>query len=155
MAESGLPLSITYFHLGRALKSPTFPLQHNMQFSPMFPYKYCISLTNIVYCIFVGRYTGLYNNSGHLQKGTILYRVWRNDRWFVGNKKIGVVSHLIVGGGGGGLGVFSPRKCLYFSIPMTAIFWNRFLDIQHYIISRKVKSLGTRLTWSVNSLFIL
>jgi hypothetical protein len=39
---------------------------------------------------------------GHLQKGSILYRVWRNDRWFVGNKKFGVVSHLIVGGGGGG-----------------------------------------------------
>ena len=38
---------------------------------------------------------------GHLQKGTILYRVWRNDRWFVGNKKFGVVSHLIVWGGGG------------------------------------------------------
>jgi hypothetical protein len=37
-----------------------------------------------------------------LHKGTILYRVWRNDRWFVGNKKFGVVSHLIVGGGGGG-----------------------------------------------------
>jgi hypothetical protein len=36
---------------------------------------------------------------GHLQKGTILYRVWRNDRWFVGNKTFGVVSHLIVGGG--------------------------------------------------------
>ena len=31
----------------------------------------------------------------------------------VGNKKFGVVSHLIVGG--------SPRKCLYFSTPMTAI----------------------------------
>ena len=39
----------------------------------------------------------------------------------VGDKKFGVVSHLIVGGGGGGLGVFSPRKCLYFSTPMTAI----------------------------------
>ena len=37
---------------------------------------------------------------GHLQKGSILYRVWRNDRWFVGNKKFGVVSHLIVGGRG-------------------------------------------------------
>jgi NADH:ubiquinone oxidoreductase subunit C len=33
---------------------------------------------------------------GHLQNGTILYRVWRNDRWFVGNKKFGVVSHLIM-----------------------------------------------------------
>ena len=42
----------------------------------------------------------------HLQKGTILYRVWRNDRWFVGNKKFGVVSHLIVGGGGEGSGVW-------------------------------------------------
>ena len=58
---------------------------------------------------------------GHVQTGTILYRVWRNDRWIVGNKKFGVVSHLIVGGGGGGLGVFSPRKVLYFSSPMTAI----------------------------------
>ena len=56
---------------------------------------------------------------GHLQKGTILYQVWRNDRWFVGNKKFGVVSHLIVGGGG--MGVISPRKFLYFSTPMTAI----------------------------------
>jgi hypothetical protein len=83
------------------------------------------------YCILVGRYTGLYNKSGHflrirqwggggnLQKGTILYRVGRNGRWFVGNKNFGVVSHLIVGGGG--LGVFFPRKFLYFSIPMTAI----------------------------------
>ena len=54
---------------------------------------------------------------GHLQKGTILSQVWRNDRWFVGNKKFGVVSHLIVGGSG----VFSPRNVLYFSTPMTAI----------------------------------
>ena len=54
---------------------------------------------------------------GHLQKGTILYRVWRNDRWFVGNKKFGVVTHLI----GGGWGVFSPRKFLNFSTPITAI----------------------------------
>ena len=35
----------------------------------------------------------------------------------VGNKKFGVVSHLIVGGSG----VFSLRKFLYFSTPMTAI----------------------------------
>ena len=34
---------------------PYVPLQHNMQFSPMFPYKYCISLTNIVYLY--GKYT--------------------------------------------------------------------------------------------------
>ena len=63
-----------------------------------------------------------WGGGGHLQKGTILYRVWRNDRWFVGNKKFRVVWHLIVGGGGGGgLRVFSPRKCLYFCTPMTAI----------------------------------
>ena len=35
----------------------------------------------------------------------------------VGNKKFGVVSHLIVGGSGG----IVPRKFLYFSTPMTAI----------------------------------
>jgi hypothetical protein len=35
-----------------------------------------------------------WGGGGHLQKGTILYRVWRNDRWFVGNKKFGVVLHL-------------------------------------------------------------
>ena len=80
-----------------------------------FPYKYCI---------FVGRYTGLYNKSGHflrirqggdLQKGTILCRVWRNDRWFVGNKNFGVVSHLIVGGGGSG-GIL-PQKISVFFYP--------------------------------------
>ena len=50
--QPGLPLSITYFHLGRALKSPTFPYSTICNFplcSPTFPYKYCISLTNIVY----------------------------------------------------------------------------------------------------------
>jgi hypothetical protein len=47
---------------------------------------------------------------GPLQKGTMLYRVWRNDRWFVGNKKFGVVTHLIVAGG----------AFLYFSTPITA-----------------------------------
>jgi hypothetical protein len=42
--ESGLPLSITYFHLRRALKSPTFPYSTICNFplcSPTFPYKYC------------------------------------------------------------------------------------------------------------------
>ena len=52
----------------------------------------------------------------HLQKGTILYRVWRNDRWFVGNKKFGVVSHLIVGGGGGSGGIL-PQKMFVFFYP--------------------------------------
>ena len=56
--------------------------------------------------------------------------MWRNYRWFVGKKKFGVVTHLIVGGGG---------AFLYFSTPITAIpciFWNRFLDIQplHYAV---------------------
>jgi hypothetical protein len=50
------------------------------------------------------------------KKGTILYRVWRNDRWFVGNKKFGVVSHLIVGGGGGAGGIL-PQKMLVFFYP--------------------------------------
>ena len=52
---------------------------------------------------------------GHLPKGTILYRVWRNDRWFVGNKKFGVVSHLLVGGGGSG-GIL-PQKIFVFFYP--------------------------------------
>ena len=52
---------------------------------------------------------------GHPQKGTILYRVWRNDRWFVGNKKFGVVSHLLVGGGGSG-GIL-PQKIFVFFYP--------------------------------------
>ena len=53
---------------------------------------------------------------GHLQKGTILYRVWRNDRWFVGNKKFGVVSHLLVGGGDGSGGIL-PQKIFVFFYP--------------------------------------
>jgi hypothetical protein len=50
----------------------------------------------------------------HLQKGTILYRVWRNDRWFVANKKFGVVSHLIVGGGLG----YSPPENICIFLPL-------------------------------------
>jgi hypothetical protein len=53
---------------------------------------------------------------GHLQKGTIRYRVWRNDRWFVGNKKFGVVSHLIVGRGWWSGGIV-PQKILVFFYP--------------------------------------
>ena len=34
----------------------------------------------------------------------------------VGNEKFGVVSYVVVGGGGG-LGAFSPRKCFIFSHP--------------------------------------
>ena len=56
-----------------------------------------------------------WGGGGHLQKGTILYRVWRNDRWFVGNKKFGVVSHLLVGGGGSG--VILPQKIFVFFYP--------------------------------------
>jgi hypothetical protein len=53
---------------------------------------------------------------GHLQKGTILYRVWRNNRWFVGNKKFGVVSsHLLVGGGESG--DILPQKIFVFFYP--------------------------------------
>ena len=56
----------------------------------------------------------------HLQKGSILYRVWRNDRWFVGNKKFGGVSHLI-GGGGRNSGGILPQEIFVFFNPMTAI----------------------------------
>ena len=38
----------------------------------------------------------------------------------VGDKKFSMVSNVIVGGGGGGLGLFSPRKILYFSTHRTA-----------------------------------
>ena len=48
-------------------------------------------------------------------QGTILYREWRNDRWFIGNKKFGVVSHLIVEGGGAG-GIL-PKKMFVFFYP--------------------------------------
>ena len=61
---------------------------------------------------------------GHLQKGTILYRVWRNDRWFVGNKKFGVVSHLIVGGGSWGI---LPQKIFVFFYPYRPIQTGRDL----------------------------
>ena len=57
----------------------------------------------------------------HLQKGSILYRGWRNDRWFVGNKKFGVVSHLIVGGRGRSSGGILPHEIFVFFNPMTAI----------------------------------
>jgi hypothetical protein len=40
--------------------------------------------------------------------------VWRNDRWFVGNKKFGVVSHLIVRKGSGGI---LPQKIFVFFYP--------------------------------------
>ena len=53
---------------------------------------------------------------GHLQKGSILYRVWRNDRWFVGNKKFGVVSHLVVGGEG--FSGYSPLENFCIFIPL-------------------------------------
>ena len=52
---------------------------------------------------------------GHLQKGTILYRVWRNDRWLVGNKKFGVVSH---GAGGGGVWRYSPPENFCIFLPL-------------------------------------
>jgi methyl coenzyme M reductase beta subunit len=41
------------------------------------------------------------------------------DGLLVTKSLVCMVSHLIVGGGGSG--VFSPRKVLYFSTPMTAI----------------------------------
>ena len=50
---------------------------------------------------------------GHLQKGTILYQAWRNDRLFAGNKNFGAVSHLIVWGSGGIL----PQKIFVFFYP--------------------------------------
>ena len=43
--KTGLPLSITYFHLGRALKSPTFPYSTICNF-PLCPLR---SPTNIVF----------------------------------------------------------------------------------------------------------
>ena len=57
---------------------------------------------------------------GDLQKGSILYPVWRNDRWFVGNKKFGVVSHLIVGGGRSSGRILAQKIFVFFN-PMTAI----------------------------------
>jgi hypothetical protein len=58
------------------------------------------------------------------------------ERWqmVVGDKKFGVVSYVLVGGSG----VFSPRKFFVFFHPYkdwnVSIFWNRFLDIQRYIV---------------------
>ena len=43
-------------------------------------------------------------------------RLVGNVRWFVGNKKFGVVSHLIVGGGGGVWGIL-PQKIFVFFYP--------------------------------------
>ena len=50
----------------------------------------------------------------------------------VGNKKFGVVSHLV----GGSVGIL-PQKIFVFFYPYdcnSCIFGNRFLDIQHYIM---------------------
>jgi hypothetical protein len=52
----------------------------------------------------------------------------------VGNKKFGVVSHLVVGGSG----VILPRKFFYFSTPMTAIpaFSETYFWALHYAVDR-------------------
>jgi hypothetical protein len=75
---------------------------------------------------------------GHLQKGTILYRVWRNYKWFVGNKKFGVVSHLIVGRGSGGI---LPQKIFVFFYPYDCNFLHFLKQIfgctaLHYAVDR-------------------
>jgi hypothetical protein len=68
---------------------------------------------------------------GHQQKGTILYRVWRNDRWFVGNKNFGVGSHLIVRGGGGSGGIL-PQKIFAFFYPYDCNFLHFLKQIFEY-----------------------
>jgi NADH:ubiquinone oxidoreductase subunit C len=59
-------------------------------------YPSIVSVCTIMQLCIIGHFLRIRQWGGHLQKGTILYRVWRNVRWFVGNKKFGVVSHLIM-----------------------------------------------------------
>jgi hypothetical protein len=80
---------------------------------------------------------------GHLQKGTILYWVWRDGRCMVvSDKKFGVVSYVPVGGSGGILPqkmfcIFSPLglKCEHF---LKQIFGNTAL---HCALIDRIRSV--------------